>query len=160
MGTLIVLLPWIAARFSCTTRQEITAATVAMATKPSTFLLARAASLCLALLVVELSATPIVIVMRQIAALSLMSTAVGLVPIAAVAVVAACVSTGTMLLFRNPLTGWLLATAITALAGRAGAFTETAAPIWIATAAAVAMLSARLADAHLTYLPEQDGLTA
>jgi hypothetical protein len=159
-GTLIVLLPWIAARFSCTSRQEITAVAVAMATKPATLLRARAASLCLALLAVELSATPIVIVMRQITAMSLVNTVGGLVPIAAVAVVAACVSTGTMLLFRNPLTGWLLATAITALAGRAGAFTETAAPVWIATVAGVAMLSVRLADAQLMYLPEQDGLTA
>jgi hypothetical protein len=160
MGTLIVLLPWIAARFSCTSRQEITGIALAMATKPSTLLLARAAALCLALFAVELSATPMVIVMRQITALSLMSTADGLVPIAAVAVVAACVATGTMLLFRNPLAGWLLATAVTALAGRAGAFTETAAPVWIVIAAAVAMFSARLADAQLIYLPEQDGLTA
>jgi hypothetical protein len=155
-----VLLPWIASRFSSTTRPELTAVTVAMATRPSIFLLARTASLCLALLVVELCATPIVIVMHQIAALSMVSTIGGLVPLAALAVVAACVSTAAMLLCRNPLNGWLLATAMTALAGRAGALTEAAAPVWIAAVVGVVVWLARQADARLTYLPEPDGLTA
>ena len=154
-AVLVLVLPWIAARCAFTPRREFVALALATSSQPSRLLLARCIAQLVSLSAVALCSLPVTLLMQQIAGTPRLTVVDQLLPLGGLATFVAVVTTGCMVLFANPLRGWLAAAAITVAATWLTPLTLATMPIWVAAALAVAAALVMTVDAVFTYLPEE-----
>jgi hypothetical protein len=153
-ATLAAFLPWTAARCGSMSRLSTTRASTTMAVPPSRLLLARAASLTLALGALALAGLPMLLLAQQISALPLGEVASSLIPIASMIGFVAVLTTWCDVLIPDRMGAWLAAAGCTVFLFAVFAPAARTAAFAIGITAGLAGL-AGAADRLLRYLPDR-----
>ena len=151
---LAVLLPWTAARCSASSRRELVWLGAIAAKRPSALLCAKCAALAVSLLALAFSALPVIVLTQQIGAGSPTTAALDMVPVAALALLVAGMTTAMTVVLEAPIRVWAVTGGVTLVSAIFGPPAPHVALLWLAVFGTVAVLCLRAMRSTLTYLPE------
>ena len=154
-AVLSVLLPWTAARCGALRRRDLVMLSVATATAPSVLLLARWIATSCALFALGLTALPATLLVQQIGSAPLTSIGSSMATCAGLAAFAAAITTGCVVVCKQPLNGWVAATTITVATGAAMPLPIPTAAVWLLIAAGATIALSTFADYRLLHLAEE-----
>jgi hypothetical protein len=152
VALLSAALPWIAVRCSPDScPNDLVVVSVAASSPPWQVLAARIAGGGAALLACVLSALPLVVLAQQISAAPVSATIGALAPSLATPILAATTASLAMLLVRDRLLVWLVATALTVLGAGANVLPQSGLRLLVTAVVALGLL-VLLAERRLKYL--------
>lgn len=157
LALLAVILPWVAIRCSPDdSRDSLAQLAAATASRPSRIIAARTAGIGAALLILVVSALPMLVLAQQISALPASMVWRALAPVAALAILVAVVAGAVNMFLAGRLSSWLVATAATIIAVSAASTTARGAASMLVLATLVAGVLAISAERRLRYVSEAE----